>query len=536
MFRMGDIGGLSSGMLGAAGMPYPQYTAPQAALVPLFPNVMSGEQREQWRAGTGEETIVPALPGSDSPQEIARQEKAAMGTKGDPSKGPYSEVTGRGDPAAQAQQYQPGMPIAAAGGGATSRSQQTSTSVSEKQIRPEYELGIKSASERQQELEIQKADQAALAAKVLGIKSRISIAQREMRVNELRRQQLKRQDKLLAETSKLNKAYEAWGKKEVDQDRAWRKMTKGSVWRAAAIGALAGIGQYDPQTKSYKPGGGWAVIDRVVNRDIQTQKEQLGREGKALGAKRGLLGELRAIYKDQDQADLAHEAKTWDMAADTLKAWAAEMRTPQLQMEGLLNAQRAKQTANMKLAQLTQRKITTAQTLATTRRRTAGGVGARRGGKTRIPVKQMAKLATAGEMATREDRYIKDLIRWGKSGLGIKGGLAGAAVGAVAGRIPDTEARRLKGARGMILSQAVKSLSGVAARPDEIKRIDPNYPSFGDSPAMVYRKYYGQLEQRRSTLVGVLRSYPDDPKAPLFQAEIRNITRKMQSIAKQAGR
>ena len=333
---------------------------------------------------------------------------SALGTVGDPQG--HMMTGARGDPA-PAPAMTPGMPITDGGGsgsGATNRS--NSRNVSENQIRPELESNIKTRSEQIEGMEQRKAKHAAFVANYLAADAKISLAQKEMRENEMRRKDLERRSKMMKVTNQVQKESDAWGKKDVDQDRAWKKMTKESSWRAGLLAVMASIPQYDPVTRRWNVNSnGWSIIEKATERDIQVQKDQLAREGKSIEGKRSMLAHMREVYGDDRRGDLAFEATYWKRVQDTQEALAQEMNAPQLQYAALINAKNARQMADMKMAELTKKHVSESTTVSKKSAWASGGGGGGGGKGGKLTAAQAQKIDEANKKVMHMKKSVDKL-------------------------------------------------------------------------------------------------------------------------------
>ena len=319
---------------------------------------------------------------------------------------------------------------------------------------------------------------------------------------------------------------------KIDPDRYWKNagiMRKSALVMAAGMaGAAQGLGG----------GGGpqqiYAGIMGLINMDIKAQMVDLQSAAKVRGEKMGLLSMLNNEVKDLRTAEaLAFKRLAFD-AADRIKGIAEGTKGPAViaaadQAAAMLKT-KGMQAANAAAAAMADKTSTMYKARGGAGKRALGAGGA----GVKLNKEDENKLKAAIEATAREDRYISSLMKY-RAETTIPTGLYTGAKAAVVGKIPGTEAERLKGARGQIVSLAVKALSGVTARPDEIARIEPNYPSPWDSPSMVASKMVNQLSERRTALMAVLEATPNAAKRDLFIKQVRDLDSRIAKYRKLSG-
>jgi len=280
------------------------------------------------------------------------------------------------------------------------------------------------------------------------------------------------------------------------------------------------------------------IADRLINQQIQQQKGRAAGKARIRAEKRSFLATLTARLGREDAAEALAYKRLAANQADMLKGIAASSQDPVLKAGAEVTAaqleQRAMQAGNQAAALMADKSTVT----------TKRGVQSTRGGK--LDKDSKNKIRAAVTSTAREERFINDLRKMRGTTAGRKffsavakaGGAAGelsrGALESIAARFPGTDAARLLGQRGEIISLHVKALSGVTARPDEIARIDPNYPSFFDSEQQIASKLAGRLNERRQELMAILQTDPGSKQTPLIVSTIKNLTTKIKAQEKLA--
>lgn len=143
----------------------------------------------------------------------------------------------------------------------------------------------------------------------------------EIRARESRRASDMEQARVRYETAVEGAAKQA----EVSPGRIWAGGGGGAAAALATIGVA--LGQFGASLNG-GPNTAMQMIEGMIDRDLQSQRDNLAKAQNNVAAQKGVLGEMRANFGDERQADIAAKDALLLTTDLKLKQFAAEAKDP----------------------------------------------------------------------------------------------------------------------------------------------------------------------------------------------------------------
>lgn len=141
-----------------------------------------------------------------------------------------------------------------------------------------------------------------------------------------------RQGIIQGKTDELSALQQDYEKATIDPNHYWKNTSMGGKIGSLIAVALSGLG--NAYTAAASPGSNaptnkaWEMIKGQIDADIDAQKVNMDKQGRAVNARSSELNALTARLGDQRQAELALAAQRYDAFGKKLEAEAAKSNNP----------------------------------------------------------------------------------------------------------------------------------------------------------------------------------------------------------------
>lgn len=141
-----------------------------------------------------------------------------------------------------------------------------------------------------------------------------------------------RQGIIQGKTDELNSLQQDYEKATIDPNRYWKNTSMGGKIGSLVAIALSGLG--NSYAAAASPGSNpqgndaWNIIKGQIDNDIDAQKANIDKQGRAVNARSSELNALTTRLGDQRQAELALAAQRYDAFGKQLEAEAAKSNNP----------------------------------------------------------------------------------------------------------------------------------------------------------------------------------------------------------------
>ena len=318
---------------------------------------------------------------------------------------------------------------------------------------------------------------------------------------------------------------------KIDPNRWFSSRNAGQVVATSLAAMLQGfVMGYRGQTG---PNPVLQRMERAIERDIATQRANIAKKRGDLAGVKGAMADFMKRGLNEDQAEAQTVKGLVDQYKLKIDAATAASQSPVIEARGVeakanLDQMQLNFEAKAKAAAVVRKKTEPLYKVMAKRRKAVEEV---QGKPTKLPKEDDTRIQGAIESLDREDRYVKDLLKY------RKGATFGAAQGLVTGKVPlvGTEAKRIEGLRNQLVGMQTKAISGGAATDVEFERNMPKSPSMTDSVEQIRRKQVASLQETRSSMEALIRRNPRAEKARLAVQVIKRIDKRIARVKRLQG-
>jgi hypothetical protein len=421
---------------------------PQAPSAPRYADLMRSQGTPPPAAGFAD-TLAGALGTSGADNQ------AAAGGDRPGTAPPFAGAQPQGAPT--------GYPQGGGGGSqrvSTTTQTQGGVPIDEEALRGyNYQSGLAAGAERDLARVRGDAAQARMES-AADVGARANAAEAERVAHE--RERLKAAD---TAESDYRRAVTEFSAREVDPAKWYHDRGTGGTIAAALAMGLGAFGA----SLTGGPNTAVQIISDAINADIDAQKSNIATAGKGLEAQRGLLGEMRARFGDERQAEAAAKAAIFDQAARDAVAMEAQAEANGAPLLG----QRASALLGMAAAEYQQKlrgeaadRVTTARTMASSSG--GGGGGGRRGGEGVDPraVERYALQRQAADQAQTSLDAMRRTLAANPTNVEGVGGIGGIG-GAVPRLFTSAQGKANRAHLRNMAGYLVQAMTGAAATPEQ---------------------------------------------------------------------